>query len=99
MSHATGLPWDAVSVLFNLPGHRVLEAVDAGDGCPDCGGLSDRVHQRTWPRLRDVAVGGRPGELEVVLVKRRFACVESACPRRPFVQVSVQVPLRARVTT
>lgn len=77
----------------------LIEAVDAGDGCPDCGGLSDRVHQRTWPRLRDVAVGGRPGELEVVLVKRRFACVESVYPRRTFVQVSVQVPLRARVTT
>jgi transposase len=37
--------------------------------------------------------------MEVVLVKRRFACTEAACPRRSFVEVSDQVPLRARLTT
>jgi hypothetical protein len=58
--------------------------------------LSDRVHQQTRQRLRDVTVGGR--ELEVVLVKRQFACVEPLCPRRTFAQVTDQVPLRARVT-
>jgi hypothetical protein len=39
------------------------------------------------------------GRVEVVLVKRRFACLEPGCPRRTFAEVSEQVPLRARVTT
>src|SRR5438105_2040131 len=110
VGNATGWPRDAASVLFDLPGYRVIQAVDLSggrrevrveavrveDGCPDCGVLSTRVHQRTRQRLRDVPVAGR---VEVVLVKRRFACLEPACPRRTFVQVTEQVPLRARVTT
>ncbi len=110
MSNATGSPRDAASVLFDLPGYRVETAVDLPDGgrevivaavaveaaCPDCGVLSGRVHQRTWQRLRDVPVAGR---LEVVLVKRRFTCAEARCARRTFVEVSAEVPLRARATT
>jgi transposase len=94
----------------NLPDHRVLDALDlpgggrqvliestTGEaGCPTCGVLSARVHQRTHQRLPDVPVAG---PMEVVLVKRRFACTEAACPRRSFVEVSDQVPLRARLTT
>lgn len=109
MSHATGSPRDAASVLFDLPGYRVVEAVDRPGGvrevtiaatsveaaCPSCGTLSERVHQRMRQRLTDVPVAGRA---EVVLVKRRFACMEQAC-RRTFVEVTDQVPLRARVTT
>lgn len=113
MSHATGSPRDAASVLFNLPGHRVVEAVDlldgrrrvtveaveVEDGCPDCGVLSDRVHQRTRQRLRDVPVPGHGASpVEVVVVKRRLVCLEPACARRTFVQATQQVPLRARVT-
>ena len=97
-------------VLFNLPEYRVIDAVDRPDGarevviegtwvqaaCPGCGVLSSRVHQRTRQRLRDVPVAG---PVEVVLVKRRFACLEVACGRRTFTEVSDQVPARARVTT
>ena len=110
MSHVTGSPRDAASVLFDLPGYRVETAVDLPDGgrevtisadageaaCPDCGVLSGRVHQRTRRRLRDVPVAGR---VEVVLVRRRFACVEAACPRRTFAEATDEVPLRARTTT
>ncbi|MBA3905923.1 MAG: ISL3 family transposase [Pseudonocardiales bacterium] len=110
MSHATGSPRDAASVLFDLPGYRVEAAVDLPGGgrevsvaaattqapCPDCGVFSDRVHQRTRQRVRDVPVAGR---VEVVLIRRRFACAEAACPRRTFVEVSDEVPLRARTTT
>jgi transposase len=110
VGNATGWPRDAASVLFDLSGYRVIdafdlpdgrrevtiEAVHVEDGCPDCGVLSSRVHQRTRQRLRDVPVAGR---VEVVLVKRRFACLEPPCPRRTFVEVTDQVALRARVTT
>lgn len=110
MSETTGSQRDAASVLFNLPGHRVVEAVDGSDGeravliaalaeeaaCPECGVLTGRVHQRQAQRLRDVPIAGR---VQVTLVKRRFACMEAACSRRTFVETSEEVPLRARVTT
>jgi len=108
VSNATGSPRDAASVLFNLPGHRVVDAVDLPEGrrrvvieaeetqdaCPDCGVLSGRVHQRTGQRVRDVPVAGPAVSLEVVLLRRRFACLETACPRRTFAQVTDQIPLR-----
>jgi hypothetical protein len=80
-------------VLCNLPGHRLIEAVDIPDGrrqvlvkavevldgCPDCGVLSRRLHQRRRQRMRDFPVGGRPGEREVVVVRRRLVCAEPVC--------------------
>jgi transposase len=83
VNEATCSRRDAASVLFDLPGYRVLEAVDLPlggrrvrvaatseeAGCPSCGVLSRRVHQRVRQRLADVPVAGR---VEVVLVKRRF---------------------------
>jgi transposase len=110
VTEATCSRRDAASVLFDLPGYRVLDAADdvgggrrvtitatsAEDGCPACGVLSSRVHQRVHQRLADVPVAGH---LEVVLVKRRFVCVEPLCSRRTFVEVTQEVPLRARVTS
>jgi transposase len=99
----TGSLRDAASVLFDLPGYRVLDALDLPGGarqvvitatcaeaaCPSCGVLSGRVHQRVRQRLRDIPVAGR---IEVVLVKRRFACAERLCGRRTFAEVTEQVP-------
>ncbi|MFN8075362.1 MAG: helix-turn-helix domain-containing protein [Kineosporiaceae bacterium] len=45
-------------------------------------------------RLRDVPVAA----VRVVLIRRRFACVEQRCPRRTFAEVTGQVPARARTT-
>jgi transposase len=100
---------DAASVLFNLSGYRVVEAVDGPlgirkvvvesldveGGCPSCGVLSARVHQRTLQRVRDVPVGGA---VEVWWRKRRFACTEADCARRTFAEHTKQVPTRARCT-
>ena len=110
MIEITGSPREAASVLFDLPGYRVIDAVDcpgalrrviiastSGEApCPSCGVLSMRVHQRVRQRLADVPIAG---PVEVLLVKRRFACVEERCGLRTFVEVSEEVPLRARVTT
>jgi transposase len=110
VNEATGSLRDAASVLFDLPGHRVLDAVDRDDGarevlvastateaaCPGCGVFSRRVHQRVRQRLRDVPVAGA---VDVVLVRRRFVCVEQQCARRTFVEVTDQVPARARLST
>lgn len=65
-------PRDAASVLFDLPGYRVIDARDTADGrrrvlaeptdpvghCPDCGFGSARVHSRPRSRLADVPVAG-----------------------------------------
>ena len=96
--------------LFDLPGYRVVDAVDrpgqlrlvtiastaSEAACPSCGVLSGRVHQRRRQRLADVPVAGA---VEVVLVRRRFLCAEQLCAKRTFVEVSGEVPLRARVST
>ncbi|MFN8075283.1 MAG: transposase family protein [Kineosporiaceae bacterium] len=90
VDNATGSPRNAASVLFDLPRYRVVSAVDLPGGgrevviasvegeagCPTCGVLSGRVHQRTRQRLRDVPVAGH---VRVVLIRRRFACVEQRC--------------------
>ncbi len=49
MSNAAGSPRDAASVLFNLPEHRVVEAVDlpAGLVTPDRGPRPHRRHHRS----------------------------------------------------
>jgi transposase len=110
VSEATGSQREAASVLFNLPGYRVIDAVDRPGqprlvtiastateaACPSCGVLSVRVHQRRRRRLADVPVAG---PVEVVLVRRRFACAEPLCGKRTFVEVTDEVPLRARVST
>ena len=110
MIEVTSSPRDAASVLCVLPGYRVVDAVGRpgqlrlvalaatlGEaGCPSCGVVSSRVHQRVRQRVADVPIAGR---VEVVLLKRRFICAEPACSRRTFVEVTDQVPRRARVTT
>ena len=59
---------DAASILFNLPEYRVIAVTRDGSGarevfidtpiveagCPSCGVVTGRVHQRTTQRVRDV---------------------------------------------
>lgn len=103
-------PRDAASVLFNLPGYRVLAAVDDPGGgrrvlvepvevvghCPDCGFDSARVHSRPVSTVADVPIGG---PLEVRIRKRRFWCDNHTCARMTFTQTTDQLGLRARLTT
>jgi transposase len=99
---------DAASVLFNLPGYRVIAATDGPDGrrvviesvevegaCPSCGVVTTRVHQRTMQHVRDVPVAG---SVQVWWRKRRFVCAERLCLRRTFAEHTLEVPARARST-
>ncbi|MCH8559402.1 ISL3 family transposase [Nesterenkonia sp. DZ6] len=102
---------DAASVVFNLAGYTVLEAVDLPLGgrrvvvtaqdqeeaCPECGVLATRVRHRIRQRVKDVPLGG--GRAEVVVAKPRLICAETACPGQTFTQVTEQMPSRARCTT
>ena len=102
---------DAASLIFNLPGYRVVDAVDLplggrrvvvravaqDEGCPDCGVISTRVHAWTRQRVKDIPAGDEL--VEVVVAKPRWACAEAACGRKTFVQVTDQLPFRARCLT
>lgn len=106
---------DAASILFNLPGYRVLAVGHINPDSEDAG---------RWALVEAVAAEGgcpdcgvlsgrihaRPvqvvkdvpcgGEaLEVRVCKRRFRCQEAACARATFVEESDELPFRARFTT
>lgn len=101
---------EAASILFNLEGHIVLSAGRVGTGrtvlvepieregaCPDCGVLCSRIQARPVHRVPDVQCGGAP--VEVLVRKRRLACLEAECQRRSFVQTTDEIPLRSRLTS
>jgi len=102
---------DAASLIFNLPGYSVVAAVDLplggrrvtvraehqDEGCPDCGVISRRVHAWVSQRVKDIPAGGE--HVEVVVKKPRWVCAEQACGRKTFVQVTDQLPFRARCLT
>ena len=110
MFEPTGSRRDAASVIFNLPGYRVVEAVDlplggrrvkiqpveVADGCPGCGVVSSRLHAWVEQRVRDIP---HAGDMEVVVRKTRLMCAEQACRRRTFTPSTEQLPARARCTT
>jgi transposase len=102
---------DGTTLLFALPGFRVLnvildpdggrvvlvESVAVEGGCPSCGVMSSRVKDRPTCRLKDLPHGSVP--LRLWVCKRRFVCAEQLCSRRSFTEVSDQVPARSRLTT
>jgi transposase len=106
----TGSRRDAASVIFNLPGYRVVDAVDLplrgrrvklqpvdlADGCPSWGVISSRVHAWAVQRVRDIPYAG---QLEVVVRKPRLVCAEPECPRGRFTPGTEQLPVRGRCTT
>ena len=84
---------DGTTLLFALPGYRVLdvalesgggrvvliESTAAEGGCPACGVLSGLVKERPTSRVKDLPHGLVP--LRVWVRKRRFRCAEPLCPR------------------
>lgn len=101
---------DAASVIFNLPGYHVIDAVDlpsggrrvvvqtdsVADGCPACGVVSARVHAWCRHRVKDI---DHAGGIEVVVVKPRLVCAEPTCSRRTFTPATAELPSRARCTS
>jgi transposase len=101
---------DRTTLLFALPGYRVLdvslehdggrrvlvESVAEQGGCPACGLLSRRIRDRPTSRIKDLPHG--PVPLRVWVRKRRFVCAEALCARKSFTETSAQLPARARLT-
>lgn len=103
-------PIDAASILLNLTDYRVItvtqelagrqvlvEPIETEAACPSCGVLTTRIQARPVHRVKDLPAGGE--DLQVLVRKRRMACLELACERRSFVQTTEQLPFRARITT
>lgn len=100
---------DGTSLLFDLDGFRVVSVVRSALGvrvvtiagiadaqaCPGCGVYSGRVHSRWTQAVIDLPYGRA---LQVRWDKRRFACIEPACPRRTFSEVTDQLGRRRRLT-
>src|SRR5690625_7709603 len=84
---------DAASILFNLPGYRVIsawheeegqrvvliETLATEDGCPSCGVMSSRVRSRPVQQVEDVTCGGEP--VVVRVRKRRYSWTGRAACR------------------
>src|SRR5512135_1564406 len=102
---------DATSLLFDLPGFRVVSCAlaplgvrrvvvmqtAAGHACPRCGVLvGGKLYDHRESRVKDLPMGSRP--LLVVWRKRRYRCAQRGCPQQIFTERSAQVPPRYRLT-
>ena len=92
---------DATSLLFDLPGFRVVACTRTPLGVrqvvvmqvadehpyPRCGVLAGgRPYDVREMAVKDLPIGDRP--LQVVWRKRRYRCRERACPQRVFTERS-----------
>jgi transposase len=97
--------------LYDLPGFEVVSVAEADDGprrvvimqiasehaCPRCGVIADvRPYDVRESRVKDLPMGHRP--VHVIWRKRRYRCRETGCAQRVFVERSVQIPPRHRLT-
>ena len=102
---------DTASALFGVEGLQVsgveaapdggievwvVTACEAAAACPECGTVSDRVHETVVTRPRDVRRAGDAVDLRWVKVRRK--CGNQACPRKTFTEWVPAVPPRCRIT-
>ncbi len=102
---------DATSLLFDLPGFRVIECVEdpisggrritvmaVADvhACPECAVVADDPYDHRDRVVKDLPFGQRP--LILLWHQRRFTCGQDRCQRRIFTETSSQIPVRHRLT-
>jgi transposase len=102
---------DTASALFGVEGLQVTGVEAAPDGgievwavtaceaaaaCPDCGAVSDRVHETVVTRPRDVRRAGDAVDLHWVKLRRK--CGNHECPRKTFTEWVPALPPRCRIT-
>jgi transposase len=75
---------------------RAVTAWEAARACPDCGRVSDRVHETVLARPRDVRRAGDRADLRWVKYRRK--CGNPACPRKTFTERVPALPPRCRIT-
>ena len=102
---------DATTLLFGLPGLRVITVTQELDGtrivdaatddpaaaaCPDCGLVSTSRKENTVTTPQDIPYG-----VDRIILrwnKSRWRCLTADCERNTFTEVIGQVPARARTT-
>jgi transposase len=102
---------DTASALFGVDGLQVTSVEAAPDGgievwvvtacadaraCPECGTVSDRVHETVVTRPRDPRRAG--DGVDVRWVKLRRTCENHECPRKTFIESVPALPPRCRIT-
>ena len=102
---------DATTLLFDLPGFRVVSVgptplgarrvvvmqVADEHACLRCGVLAGgKPYDAREMRVKDLPLGHRP--LLVIWRKRRYRCLATGCPQRVFTEQSEQLPPRHRLT-
>ena len=102
---------DATSLLYDLEGFAVVSVAEADEGprrvvimqiasehaCLRCGVIAgSRPYDVRESRVKDLPMGHR--RVQVIWRKRRYRCRETACAQRVFVERSVQIPPRYRLT-
>ena len=101
---------DTASALFGVEGLQVtgvepapgggievwaVTACAAAAACPDCGTVSDRVHETVVTRPRDVRRAGDVVDLSWVKYRRK--CGNQQCPRKTFTEWVPALPPRCYV--
>jgi transposase len=102
---------DTASALFGVEGLQVTDVEAAPDGgievwvvtdceaagtCPDCGTVSDRVHETVVTRPRDTRRADDAVDLRWVKYRRK--CGNQQCPRKTFTEWVPALPPRCRIT-
>jgi transposase len=74
----------------------VWAKVTAPASCPECGTVSERVHQYVVTAPRDVRICEEDADL--FLVRRRMECLAPGCPAVTFTEWVPQLPPRCQIT-
>lgn len=82
-------PYDGIEV-------RAVTDWQAARACPECGTVSDRVHEMVLTRPRDVRRAA--GTVALRWARYRRKCGNPGCPRKTFTEWVPQVPPRCRIT-
>ncbi len=103
---------DATTLLFGLPGLRVITVTQQPDGtrivdavtndpaaatCPECGLVSTSRKENTVTRPKDIPYG--VDRILLRWIKSRWRCRTANCERNTFTETIWQVPARARATS
>jgi transposase len=74
----------------------VWAKVTASASCPECGTVSEKVHQYVVTAPRDARICGE--DADFFLVRRRMACLVSSCSTGTFTEWVPQLPPRCPIT-
>lgn len=101
------MQYNNITKLLDLPDLKVMEltifdnciifmaeAKEQNQRCPNCGNITDKVHDRRWQNIRDIPI--REKEVIIRLEKKRYRCTN--CDTTPFREEYQSINKYARKT-